>query len=230
LKKKYWDIVNVLIENGANINKRNSFHETPIYAAAKRGDLFAVKLLMKKGADINKLSNGKTPLFIATAKRKFEIQRKLVDSGSHLGLIQGIWANCISFAGFANILIFRLIMITVIIAILIEYLLTPSLGLHFRDWWSDHPRRFRELSTTLDLNQDWMALGKEFGYSENELNTCGNKKSPTHALFLRWIGESGSTLGKLRNSLGRIKQYNATIVIDRSYLLSILREDYKMNI
>ena len=55
--KGYLEIVKLLIENGADINKSNNDGWTPLYSAADKGHLEVVKLLIENGADINKSNN-----------------------------------------------------------------------------------------------------------------------------------------------------------------------------
>jgi ankyrin repeat protein len=49
----YYDIVNLLIEHGIDINKRNRFRETAIYMAANDGRLNIVQTLYNNGANLN---------------------------------------------------------------------------------------------------------------------------------------------------------------------------------
>jgi ankyrin repeat protein len=59
----------LLINNGANINARNRSGMTPLHAAALMGQYKAVELLVNKGADVNAKNNeGITPLQIASRK------------------------------------------------------------------------------------------------------------------------------------------------------------------
>lgn len=49
----YPDIVRLLIEHGAEIDKRKATNETALWFAAQKGHLEAVKVLVQHGADIN---------------------------------------------------------------------------------------------------------------------------------------------------------------------------------
>jgi ankyrin repeat protein len=61
------EIVKLLIENGADVNKQNKDGTTALYIASQRGDIEIVKLLIQNGADVNKQNkDGKTALYIAS--------------------------------------------------------------------------------------------------------------------------------------------------------------------
>ena len=47
------DIVRLLIEHGAEINKRKATSETALWFAAQKGQLEAMKVLVQHGADVN---------------------------------------------------------------------------------------------------------------------------------------------------------------------------------
>ena len=47
------ECVRVLIQAGADVNKRDSYNRTPLMLAAKYGFHKCVKLLLKAGADVN---------------------------------------------------------------------------------------------------------------------------------------------------------------------------------
>ena len=60
------EMAQVLVENGANVNARNSQGSTPLHPACSRGNKKVVKYLLSKGADANaKDENGTTPLYLA---------------------------------------------------------------------------------------------------------------------------------------------------------------------
>jgi len=81
-ENEYLEIVKLLIENGADINKSDNYGQTPLFIACQNGYLEIVKLLIENGADINKSNNnGKTPLFIAREYQRFEITAVLIENG-----------------------------------------------------------------------------------------------------------------------------------------------------
>lgn len=67
-------IIGFLLNNGANINAKNSNGETPLHIAVANGRLEDVTFLVKKGANVNiKSNNGESPLTIAeTPMFRFE--------------------------------------------------------------------------------------------------------------------------------------------------------------
>jgi ankyrin repeat protein len=68
------DVVRVLVEHGADINKAaNDGGATPLYIASYDGHVDVVRVLLEQGADINKTWNNKTPLQIARQMNHPEI-------------------------------------------------------------------------------------------------------------------------------------------------------------
>lgn len=83
VKKGHADIVQYLIDNGADVNKGNAWDNTPLHYAAYRGYTEIVKMLLAYGADVNaKNDDGETPLHYAAEKGKTEIVKILLDNGA----------------------------------------------------------------------------------------------------------------------------------------------------
>lgn len=49
----YYEALQLLIKNGANVNYSNSFGKTPIFYAVENNNIEAIKLLIKNGANLN---------------------------------------------------------------------------------------------------------------------------------------------------------------------------------
>lgn len=62
-----------MLDMGANPNIRNQLLETALFKAVYYGHMEVAELLIKAGANINKQSNGKTPLELAKQKNDTEI-------------------------------------------------------------------------------------------------------------------------------------------------------------
>ncbi|MEX0676079.1 MAG: ankyrin repeat domain-containing protein, partial [Pirellulales bacterium] len=80
------EILNLLLDKGANVNVRLSDGSTPLHLAARSGGLNTVRLLLGRGADPNATDNkGETPLHSAIAGHSdLESIRLLVQSGANL--------------------------------------------------------------------------------------------------------------------------------------------------
>ncbi|EAX98798.1 ankyrin repeat protein, putative [Trichomonas vaginalis G3] len=62
-------MIEFLISNGANVNQRNSFGNTPLHVAALFSNKENAEILISHGAEINSLNkNGQTPLDIAVIR------------------------------------------------------------------------------------------------------------------------------------------------------------------
>ena len=74
------EIAELLIENGANVNAKQTQGVTPLHSAANNGKTLLVMLLIKKGAVVNaKMDNGQTPLSMAL-KNDFQETAELIRS------------------------------------------------------------------------------------------------------------------------------------------------------
>jgi ankyrin repeat protein len=70
--------VEVLLSKGAHVNARGQEEQTPLIAAADRGDPKVVELLLSAGADVN-LQNkfGETALSRAISRRRRDVVKSL---------------------------------------------------------------------------------------------------------------------------------------------------------
>ena len=86
------ELVDLLIQHGANVDSADIFGNTPLHEAVCHG-LDVVKLLVQHGAKVN-LQNidGKTPLHIAVERQQSEVIMFLLSQGADVGLTD-VWRN-----------------------------------------------------------------------------------------------------------------------------------------
>ncbi|MBF0280301.1 MAG: ankyrin repeat domain-containing protein [SAR324 cluster bacterium] len=76
-------ITKLLIEKGADVNKKNDLGLSPLLAASGKGHFEIVKLLLDHGAEVNvKNSKGKTPLNAAREIYHVPIYKLLLEKGA----------------------------------------------------------------------------------------------------------------------------------------------------
>lgn len=84
-KKGFEHIVKLLIKNGANVNKKNSYRENALIKAVNGGHKNIVILLIKNKAKINtKNSLEQTPLIIAVKRGDLCISKVLLDNNANI--------------------------------------------------------------------------------------------------------------------------------------------------
>ncbi len=77
-----WNINEILIDHGEDINKINEYGEIPLFIACERGNEAIVKYLIKFGAYINtKICDDETPLFKACLNGNVVLVKYLVELG-----------------------------------------------------------------------------------------------------------------------------------------------------
>ncbi|EHK18147.1 uncharacterized protein TRIVIDRAFT_159440 [Trichoderma virens Gv29-8] len=87
-------IVKVLVENGADIEAKDSMGRTPLSQAAENGHEAIVKLLVEKGADIEaKDLFGQTPLSQAAENGHEAIVKLLVENGADIEAKDGVFGR-----------------------------------------------------------------------------------------------------------------------------------------
>ena len=78
-------MIELLVQNGANINTSNKDRDTPILKAAERGDLNVVKYLLQNGANINTRNKYKnTPVYAAAKRGHYDVVQFLAENGANL--------------------------------------------------------------------------------------------------------------------------------------------------
>ncbi len=84
----YKEIVEALIENGADINIKGHFGYTALHEACRKNNIDIVNILIKNGADVNIKSEryGFMPLYLACENNYEEIIDILIKNGANLGL------------------------------------------------------------------------------------------------------------------------------------------------
>ena len=77
------EVINTLINSGADVNKPAAGGETPIHIAAERGCVAAIKALITPGIDINKQADDNTtPLYTAAYFGRVDAIKTLIDNGA----------------------------------------------------------------------------------------------------------------------------------------------------
>jgi ankyrin repeat protein len=83
LLNRHWDIAMLLLKD-YNVDPNKTYSQcTPLHIATKNLQLEIVKVLISKGAHVNRVDtdNGKTALHMAVELRHYDIVDKLLDSG-----------------------------------------------------------------------------------------------------------------------------------------------------
>jgi ankyrin repeat protein len=77
--------VRSLIADGADVNARNAYNETPLMRAGSHGYTKTIRLLIKSGADVNaKSADGYTPLILSAQYGYADAVRLLLEAGADL--------------------------------------------------------------------------------------------------------------------------------------------------
>lgn len=83
-------LAQVLLAHGADAGARDKAGRTPLFDAARYGDLDAVRDLSKRGADVNATDKaGRTPLFDAIEHPDLPLMRELLARGARVDAVDG---------------------------------------------------------------------------------------------------------------------------------------------
>ncbi|MCP3684250.1 MAG: hypothetical protein GY861_16340 [bacterium] len=79
-----YELVQLLIAKGSNVNGQCDWKETPLRHVSKDGSVNIVSLLISSGADVNARDDwGDTPLYVAVEARNNNIVKLLLDAGAN---------------------------------------------------------------------------------------------------------------------------------------------------
>ena len=92
LQKKYFKIIELLVEHGANIDTQDKEGSTALMKALLNGNIKVAKFLIKLGADTSlKDNHGFSALFYAAGKGYLPIVKKLVKHGANVDATSKKW-------------------------------------------------------------------------------------------------------------------------------------------
>jgi hypothetical protein len=81
--KKHPQVVEFLLESGADVAMHDNSGFAPLHFAASKGNMECVEILLKAGADVNKPnSGGYTPLILAVHHGWGLVAKRLIDAGA----------------------------------------------------------------------------------------------------------------------------------------------------
>ncbi|KAF7983634.1 hypothetical protein HWV62_20572 [Athelia sp. TMB] len=93
------DIVNVLLEKGADIDVKGGFCASALQAASAEGHLEMAKLLLKNGADVNNAGGTYgSALQAASARDRLEITKLLLENGADVNIAGGAYGSALQAA------------------------------------------------------------------------------------------------------------------------------------
>ena len=97
--KGHFDVVRLLIEQNAEVDRRTSSNWTPLGAAAFDGHLDIVHCLVENGADVNARTNSnRTPLMITCCNGHLDVASYLVEHGASINLQDDDGRSCLHYA------------------------------------------------------------------------------------------------------------------------------------
>ena len=84
----YYEILNLLLKNGINVNKKNISGETPLLRACSFGDDSHVELFIKHGANINEKDYcNESPLHVTMMTKNYKCMKILLEHGADVNIV-----------------------------------------------------------------------------------------------------------------------------------------------
>ena len=85
IEERHGECVNLLLQKGADVNKRNSDYNTPLVRAAEVGNVDVLKCLISAGANVNMPgSHLGSPLYRAVVNNHIQCVEILIDAGANV--------------------------------------------------------------------------------------------------------------------------------------------------
>ncbi|KIK64492.1 hypothetical protein GYMLUDRAFT_415268 [Collybiopsis luxurians FD-317 M1] len=96
LKDSIETVVQLLLENGADVNAQGSFYGTALHAATEKGNEAVVKLLLENGADVNAQGGDYGNALVAAAQGGNEaVVKLLLENGADVSAQGGEYGNAL---------------------------------------------------------------------------------------------------------------------------------------
>jgi ankyrin repeat protein len=92
------EMVELLLNNGANVNSKQREYGSALAAAAAIGNTEIVELLLDRGADINMKGKYGSPLDSAAHRRQWEVLKLLLDRGADINAVGGYYGSTLQAA------------------------------------------------------------------------------------------------------------------------------------
>ena len=81
------EIVNILIEAGADVHAVNGYQSSPLHFASKYSSVPVVKVLLEAGADVNALNCSQSSPLHYASKRNPAVVRVLLEAGAKVNIL-----------------------------------------------------------------------------------------------------------------------------------------------
>ena len=88
----FFNVLNLMIEKGVDVNATNRYGEGPLHSACLRGNIHAIRFLIQNGANINMLNSlGESSLHYAVRACRSDVVKMLLEAGAdpHIPSEQG---------------------------------------------------------------------------------------------------------------------------------------------